>query len=34
MEILAEYTPEQQANMKARIDLEDDFRREKKKGFG
>mgnify|MGYP003132511015 CR=1 FL=1 len=34
MEILAEYTPEQQANMKARIDLEDDFRREKRKGFG
>ena len=34
MEILAEYTPEQQANMKARMDLEDDFRREKRKGFG
>ena len=34
MEILAEYTPEQQENMKARMDLEDDFRREKRKGFG
>ena len=34
MDILAEYTPEQQANMKARIDLEDDFRREKRGGFG
>ena len=34
MEILSEYTPEQQANMKARMDLEDDFRREKRKGFG
>ena len=34
MEILAEYTPEQQANMKARMDLEDNFRREKRKGFG
>ena len=34
MNILAEYTPEQQANMKARIDLEDDFRREKRGGFG
>ena len=34
MQILSEYTPEQQANMKARMDLEDDFRREKRKGFG
>ena len=34
MNILAEYSPEQQANMKARIDLEDDFRREKRGGFG
>ena len=34
MEILSRFTPEQQANMKARIDLEDDFRREKRKGFG
>ena len=34
MEILTEYAPEQQANMKARMDLEDDFRREKRKGFG
>ena len=34
MSILAEYTPDQQANMKARMDLEDDFRREKRGGFG
>ena len=34
IQILSEYTPEQQANMKARMDLEDDFRREKRKGFG
>ena len=34
MQILASYTPEQQKIMKARMDLEDDFRREKRKGFG
>ena len=34
MSMLAEYTPEQQANMKARMNLEDDFRREKRGGFG
>ena len=34
MEILASYTPEEQKIMKARMDLEDDFRREKRKGFG
>ena len=34
MDILAGYTPEQQKIMKARMDLEDDFRREKRKGFG
>tara|TARA_R100000773_G_scaffold888_1_gene1513 strand:+ start:979 stop:1443 length:465 start_codon:yes stop_codon:yes gene_type:complete len=34
MSILAGYTPEQQKIMKARMDLEDDFRREKRKGFG
>ena len=34
MSILAKYTPEEQANMKARMDLEDDFRREKRGGFG
>ena len=34
MDILSRFTPEQQKIMKARIDLEDDFRREKRKGFG
>ena len=34
MDILAGYTPEQQKIMKARMDLEADFRREKRKGFG
>ena len=34
MEILASYTPEEQKIMKARMDLEDDFRIEKRKGFG
>ena len=34
MEILASYTPEEQKIMKARMDLEDDFRREKRGGFG
>ena len=34
MSILAGYTPEEQKIMKARMDLEDDFRREKRKGFG
>ena len=33
MEILASYTPEEQKIMKARMDLEDDFRREKRNGF-
>ena len=34
MDILSRFTPEQQKIMKARMDLEDDFRREKRKGFG
>ena len=34
MDILSRFTPEQQKIMKARMDLEADFRREKRKGFG
>ncbi len=34
MSILAGYTPDEQKIMKARMDLEADFRREKRKGFG
>ena len=34
MNILSRFTPEQQNIMKARMDLEADFRREKRKGFG
>ena len=34
MNILSRFTPEQQKIMKTRMDLEADFRREKRKGFG